>query len=482
MVTALRVSPTWLARTFRSIWLYRECESSHYVTSRMMARLLCLGFAFATSALLFPSHLFAQALRFQPQAADAAGQGNAFVAQADSPAAIHFNPAGLTQVDGIQAMFGTALMGGEIRATSPTGVATRGDFGGSIVFPPPSHTYFSANLRALGWERLSNVTVGLGLTSPYGLSTRWPVDGPFNTATTSAALPLLDIKPTLAYKVNDNLALGVSADIYTFASFVGEGHAEQQQVGAGGVTVEANGKGTTAGLTVGLHYSPLKNSDGKPIASIGLVYRSQAVLPLNGSLLVGGATVADASTNLVLPQIITGGMAMWPIRTRQREWKLEFDVDWVGWKSMRNLDLHLSNGTTIPQPQQWKSVPVIAVGSEYKWLSPEWLPRWDVAVRSGYTRTEDPVPDLTFNPGILSLPANTISAGVGLLCKEGGRFMGLLGCGRSTALWPKAIGLDVAYQAWIYESRTVIGNVNPSVNGSYNAYVHLGIMSFKFLF
>ena len=452
-----------------------------------MKRVVHVSFCLGLSGLVFPSLIFAQALRFQPQGADAAGQGNAFVAQADSAAAIHFNPAGLTQLDGIQAMFGTALMGGAIKAQSPSGVGTRGDFGGTVVFPPPSHTYFSANLNAFGRESPSNVTVGLGLTSPYGLSTRYPVDGPFNTATTSAALPLIDIKPTVAYKMNENLSVGVSADIYTFASFLGEGHAEQRLVGAGmfgipaGASVELNGKGTTAGVTVSLLYTPLKNADGKPIASIGLVYRSQAVLPLNGSLLVNGQKVADASTNLVLPTIYTGGMAVWPIRTREREWKLEFDLDWVGWQAMRNLDLQLSTGTTVPQPQQWKGVPVIAVGTEYKWLNPGWLPQWDLAVRSGYTRTENPVPDLTFNPGILSLSSNTISVGIGFLCKQGGHFMGVVPCGGESALWPKAIGLDVAYQEWIYERHTVTGNINPTVNGSYNAYVHLGTVSFKFI-
>ncbi len=447
-----------------------------------------LRFSVGLLIVFLPSLAFGQALRFQPQGADAAGQGNAFVAQADSAAAIHFNPAGLTQVDGIQAMFGTALLGGTIKATGPTGVDTRGDFGGSVVFPPPSSSYFSANLRAFGWESLSNVTVGLGLTSPYGLSTRFPSDGPFNTATTSAALPLIDIKPTVAYKVIENLSLGVSADIYTFASFLGQGHAEQRQVGAGlfgipaGASVEVNGKGTAAGVTVSLLYTPLKNADGKPIASIGLVYHSQAVLPLNGSLLVNGTKVADASTDLVLPQIYSGGMAIWPIRTSEREWKLECDVDWVGWQSMRNLNVQLSTGTTIPQPQQWKSVPVVAVGTEYKWLNPDWLPHWDVAVRSGYTRTENPIPDLTFNPGILSLTSNTISVGMGFLCKQGGRFSGVVPCGGESALWPKAIGLDIAYQEWIYQPLTITGNVNPTVNGSYHASVHLGTVGLKFIF
>jgi long-chain fatty acid transport protein len=444
-----------------------------------MTRIICALFAMVTFFL--PAHTFAQAIRFQPQGAAAAGQGNAFAAQADDASAIHFNPAGLSQVDGVQSIVGTSLMGGSIKSQSSTGLDTRGDFGGSITSPPPSHFYLSANLGSLGASSFSRMTLGLGLTSPFGSNTRYPVDGPFNSAVTSAALPLIDIKPTVAYKLSDQLAVGVSADIYTFASFLGQGHIEQKQI-LGGSSIELNGTGTGAGATVSLLYTPLRNGDGKPIASIGLVYRTQAVVPLSGSLLMNGMKVADASTNLVLPEIYTGAIAIWPVRTSEQEWKLELDVEYVGWKSNRDLDVHLSSGEPIPQPQQWKTVPVVAVGTEYKWLNPSWLPQWDVALRSGYTRTEDPVPDSTFSPGIISLPSNTLSLGAGFLCRGQGLFLGLVPCGGTSALWPKAIGLDVAFQEWFYEPRTIAGNRIPAVNGTYHAYVHLGAVSLKFMF
>lgn len=454
------------------------------VSSRLFAGSLLIG----AICLLPPPMVSAQALRFQPQGASAAGQGNAFAAQADDASAIHYNPAGLTQVEGFQAMFGTALLGGSIKHKSPSGVDTRGDFGGSVVFPPPSHTYLSANLGTLGLTSLSRVTVGLGLTSPFGLNTRYPVEGPFNTAATFATLPLLDIKPTVAYKVTDNLSIGLGADIYTFAGFLGEGQAEQHQVGSGlggipaGAKVELSGKGTGVGMNASLVYTPIRNSDGKPLASIGMVYRSQAVLPLQGGLLINGAKVADASTSLALPPIYTGGVALWPVRTPEREWKLELNVDFVAWKSHKDLNIYLSNGTTLPQARDWKTVQVVAVGTEYKWLDPAWLPHWDVAARAGYTRTENPVPDLTFNPATISLASNTLSLGAGFLCKQGGRFLGAIPCGGESALWPKAIGFDVAYQEWFYEPHTVAENVNPTVNGTYHAFVHLGTFSFKFLF
>ena len=54
--------------------------------------------------------------------------------------------------------------------------------------------------------------------------------------------------------------------------------------------------------------------------------------------------------------IYTGAIAIWPVRTNEQEWKLELDVEYVGWKSNRDLDVHLSSGGVIPQPQQWKTV------------------------------------------------------------------------------------------------------------------------------
>lgn len=50
---------------------------------------------------LLPVSVDAQAFRFQPQGARAAGQGNAFAAEADDATAIHYNPAGLSHVNGV---------------------------------------------------------------------------------------------------------------------------------------------------------------------------------------------------------------------------------------------------------------------------------------------------------------------------------------------------------------------------------------------
>lgn len=440
--------------------------------------------------ILCPQLGHAQGVRFQPQSASAAGQGNAFSAQADDPSAIHYNPAGLSQVNGIQVLTGTTLVGGSVNFTSPSGIDSRGDFGGSIANPPPSYSYVSANLRSLGWNRLSDVTVGLGLTSPFGLKIRYPVDGPFNTVVTSAALPLIDIKPTVAYKLNDQLAIGVGADIYTFTSFLGQGHLEQKfnWPGGGGIPastpVEVNGSGTALGFNLSLLYTPFRNQDGKPLVNVGLQYRSQARTELTGQFLVNGALAADTRIPVTLPQIFTFAVALWPVRDRDHEWKIEFDVDYAGWKSFRSLDVHLSTGGTLPQPQNWRNSSVFMLGTEYKWLHLDVLPNWEAALRGGYTYTENPGPDSTFTPTAATLSSHGMTLGTGLLCRPGGHFLGLIPCGGAEGQWyfPKAIGTSVAYLSYIHEARSVMGNINPSVDGTYRLWSHMGAFNLNLIF
>jgi long-chain fatty acid transport protein len=416
--------------------------------------------------------------------------GNAFSAQADDPSALHYNAAGMTQLRGVEFLTGALLSGGATTFTSPTGVSAKGDRDGSLAWPPPTHLYLTANLKDLGIRAFGDLTAGVGVTVPFGSVTRWPNDGPFRTATTFNTLPLLDIKPTVAYKLTDDLSIGLGADIYTFSGLFGEGHVERQSVWPGGgglpagAQVELVGADTAAGFNASLLYTALRNPDGKPLANIGIVYRSQATLHLNGAFLANGAKVSDATATFVLPQVITGAIAIWPVRNGEREWQLEVDVDYVGWKSVRNLDVHLANGGTIPQPLNWRSTYAVMIGTEHRWLTLASLPSWEVALRAGYTTQPTQMPDFGFDPGVPSADVHIVGTGLGLVCKERGKFLGLFTCGEVGVgvLKPKLIGVDLSYQAALYEDRTVVGNRNPTVNGSYKTTLHTGGISIRVAF
>jgi long-chain fatty acid transport protein len=395
----------------------------------------------------------------------------------------------MTQLRGLQMQGGLNLIGGNISFRSPTGSSVAGDLGGTIATPPPTHVYLSANLKDLGIPTLGDTTVGVGVTTPFGLQTRYPSNTPFATAVTFATLPLLDIKPTVAYRVNDYISLGLGADIYTFANFAGGGQFAQNfnwPGGAGippGTAMEVNGRDTSAGFNVSLMYTPFRNSQGKPLANVGLVYRSQATLHLDGEFGANKMLLANASTTLVLPQVFTAAVAVWPVRDVEHEWKLEMDVDYTGWKSVRNLDVHLSNGTTLPVPENWRSTFSVMLGTEYRWLQVPKMPDWELALRGGYLHSLTPIPDSTFTPAIPDADEHIVSAGVGALCRNGGYFLGIIPCRMGAGKFrTQMMGVDLAYAALLFENRTVTGNLNPTVNGTYRTTEHSGTITFRISF
>jgi long-chain fatty acid transport protein len=433
-----------------------------------------------------PAVVSAGSFRIYDHSASATGQASAFTAQADDASAGYYNPAGMTQLRGVQLSAGTTLIAGGFSFQNAAGTQANGDLRGSVAVPPPSNFYITANLKDLGIGSSESTAVGLAVFSPFGTLTRWPDSSPFATATTKAAFELIDIRPSIAFRPLPDLAIGLGADVYTFSGAFGEGQVERQFRWPGGLGIpagtgmELNGRDTAAGFNASLLYTPLRNEDGKPLVNIGLIYRSQATLHLDGQLLAGGTHVADARTTFVVPQVLTGGIALWPVRNTEREWKLELDVDYTGWKSVRNLDAHLSNGLTVATPANWISGYTVMIGTEHKWLNPAPLPDWDVALRAGYWHSQKAIPDQTFNPAIPDGDNHAVSTGIGFMCREHGRFLGVIPCGGSgKTLSPKGLGLDLAYQAILYENRTVAGNINPTVNGTYRTTLHVGSINLR---
>ena len=444
----------------------------------------------ALLSLISTTPAFGEAFRILDQGASATGQGTAFAAQADDPSAIHYNPAGMTQLRGVQFYVGTNLISGTTTFNSFfSGNTVKGDFGGTISNPPPSQLYLTANLEDLGLDLFKDWTVGIGVTSPFGINIEYPANSQVATVLTKASLPLIDIKPTVAYKVNEYISIGGGIDIYTFASFLGDGGGEIQLISdqrfvplmiPAGTPLEANANGTAVGFNASFLWTPFRNADGKPLVNLAFVYRSQTDLDLKGELLAGGMFVANAQTTIELPQIVKGAIAVWPVRHQSREWKFEVDLDYADWTAFQNLNLNLSNGATVPFPRNYGDAFVVMVGTEHKWLEPSILPEWDLALRGGYVRSETPIPSNTFEPAVPDSAFNAISIGLGMLCQGNGAFLGFLTCGEHGI---KAIGLDLAYQALLFQKRGISNNIQPLlINGTWDTIVHVGAVNLRMNF
>ncbi len=436
--------------------------------------------------------LHAEAFRILDQSAAATGQGTAFVAQADEPSAVYFNPAAMTQLPGIQVSAGILFVNGDINFTPTTGPMVEGDFGSAIANPPPTNLYITANLGDLGFSSFKKVTLGMGVNSPFGNLTNYPTSGSLSPVLTSSAAPIVDFKPTLAIEINEILSIGFGLDIYTFLDAIGEGHVEFQQSGSDLVAlglatsatdkIELNGTDTALGFNVSLLFTPLRNARGQPILNLAFVYRSHTELELEGQFInQTTGLILGSKASLNLPQIFTTGVAVWPIRNAQREWKIEFDFDYADWTSFKNLDVTLSNGMVLPKPRNWQPAYILMLGTEYKLLNPVQFPHWELAFRGGYVFSDSPIPETTFKPDVPGSDYHALSIGFGFLCTKQGMFLGFIRCGNdgTTFIGTTAIGIDFAYQAILYNARGINSNDDPRVNGIWDTTIHVGALNLR---
>ena len=471
--------------------------SGHVVISRMQPlkqrRLFSLCLIAVCLWVSTPVLVYGEAFRILDQGAAGSGQATAFAAQADDASAVFYNPAGMTQLRGVQLSGGLLLVGGKVTVQSQSGQNVRGNFGGTVVTPPPMHAYMTAHLPDLGVDWIDGLTLGLGLNTPFGLLIEYPKTAPFSTVLTQAALPVFDIKPTIAFNLNDYIALGVGLDVYTFANFVGEGGAEgQRTAGAAfaaiGITpgsqLEFNGDDTAFGFNLSTLFTPLRNTRGEPLLAFAFIYRSHTSLNLRGTFLDDGARFDDALVELNLPDVYTAGFAWWPIRERDRDWKVEVDVDYADWSEFQDLDVQLASGIVLPRPRQWGDAFVVRVGSAYTWHEPMLLPHWTVALRGGYLFSETPVPNTTFEPAVPDADYHAFSVGLGFGCHRQGKFFGLIPCAASSsdAASFQRITIDLAYKIRLYEERNITNNRSAVVNGRWDTVMHAGMVTLGWAF
>src|ERR1035437_9424768 len=138
-------------------------------------------------------------LRIPNQDASAIARGNAFVATADNPSAIYYNPAGITQLEGQNIRAGMYLVSGGYDFTSPSGQTARAN----SDFQPVPQLYYVFSREDFP------LSFGLGLYAPYGLALDWGQNSPFSTEAEKGSLTYLTINPVIAWKIHPALSIAI---------------------------------------------------------------------------------------------------------------------------------------------------------------------------------------------------------------------------------------------------------------------------------
>ncbi len=155
-------------------------------------------FAAAAVLILSVDALWANAFRLPNQDPEAIARGDAFTATADDPAAIYYNPAGITQLPGIQASAGLYVISADSKYSSPAGSAK------TDTTPQAVPQFYFV-------DTFTNIplSVGLGVYAPYGLSVNWGNNTPFNSIAEQGSLEYVSVNPVVAWKISKTLSVAI---------------------------------------------------------------------------------------------------------------------------------------------------------------------------------------------------------------------------------------------------------------------------------
>lgn len=378
-----------------------------------------------------------------------AGRGGANLAVAENALGLQSNPAGIMHIRGREIDVDAQFLAPSLKyGGDPLG--NRMD-GKSKVFAMPAISYVKGYADQ-PW------TWGIALISQGGMGATFEKYAtPFGTTDqTTSEVRFATLTPTIAYKFNEQLALGVSVNAgYSDVTFgfwpatsyyndMGTPTDPSDDMGFFGADLSTRAKALTTSVRVGglWHANPMFTFGGVWQSKTSGDYEN-GTLTLNQNAIGLGKVKYDAKVEgFTWPAQFGGGVEVRPAKG----WMFAADVRRYLWKNaMKNITVRGESpdksspvtNPVMPFVFNWKDQTVVAAGAEYV-ASPEFT------LRAGWNFGDSPVPDATLNP---LFPATTMQhATAGLTWHRGDHALNF--------------GLERAFEAEQVNKNTN-GNVNP---------------------
>jgi long-chain fatty acid transport protein len=423
---------------------------------------------FATAAVLLvvPTLSFGAGFALFETGTRSFAMAGAFVAVADDPSAIFWNSAGLAfQNDkGTQVMFGAILVApeqtfyGEDPYPGEGYVTKQKD---QIFFPPHFQLVTPLGERA---------TFGLGVQVPFGLGTWWDDDHAGRFISKRVDLFAYDITPNLAFKMSDNLAIGVGVDyristidltrnVWLVDPFA------QQVVDVAQIHLYTDGHGNDgwgwhagllaklgAGFSLGVNYRSSITVDYEGYADFYQFGTGNPQLDaIVAQTIPFGETISGA-TKIEFPDFWIAGLA-W---TGER-WIVSAEWGRMGWSSFQELALIFTDYPEFNEaiPENYQDADQYRLGFEFRASE-------QIALQLGALYDETPQPITSMTPLLGDGDRTSVTAGLS---------------------WIRgAFRLDLGYEHLWMEDRSTEGTNLSGYDGHYESSANLAGASMTFTF
>ena len=355
----------------------------------------------------------AQASGFGLLENSASGQGNAFAgaaAHTTDASTIFFNPAGMMRLEGDQLSIAGHIINPESSFTNSGSTATPA-FGSPLLIGIDDDGGASAFVPNFYWVKTldNEMKFGLGVQTSFGLAIKYDRGWVGRYHAVETDLKTININPSIAYQVNDQLSVGGGLDVVLadviFTSAIDIGAICTAAAGAGTpfpgcLTTPQTNDGfadLTAdnlsdpgfGFNFGLQYEVDMNT------VLGVSYRSEIDLEVEGTAdftLPANAAAIPIGASLFLDTGINAKVttpASLSLSASRKAGKVTYlaDITWTGWSSFEELRIVYDNPM---QPdtvttQSWDDTFRYSVGFDYQYSD-------NMILRSGIAYDETPIP------------------------------------------------------------------------------------------
>ena len=332
-----------------------------------------------TGSLLLATGLVAvevSAAGFQVSETSVSALGRAFAGagiSADGPSDMFHNPAGLMLSKGREMEFGLHSIhpnaefkdNGSAHTPSPPPPEGRESNGGTTALVP---NFFYATSRG------ADLRYGIGLTSPFGLTTEYDPKWIGRYHAIKSELITVELNPTMAMRVNENLSLGGGITLIKAEAELSRAQFTGTPAGDARVTVE--GDDIALGFNLGI-------VAGDENARFGFGYRSKVDLHVDGDLTITGPIneKIGATADLTLPATayLSG------FKKLNHKFDLLATIRWTDWSTFKELRIDGDDGLPLSSKEyNWKDSNTYSIGVNYR-------PNHSWTLRGGYARDESPI-------------------------------------------------------------------------------------------
>ena len=305
--------------------------------------------AFFAALIAAPTTAQALGVRIPNQDAEAIARGNAFVATADNPSALYYNPSGISQLSGHNVQVGLLnYLGVTSKYISPTGYKSETEY---EIQPIPQFYY------TYGPEKLP-LTFGLGVYAPFGLALEWPETTGFRTLAIEGKMQYIALNPVVAWEPLSNLSFGIGPTFNYSKLNLRKGIALPIP---GSDEFNFDGDDWAFGFNAGILWKP------HPKWALGANYRSATTVDYHGTaetrsplpFIPTGAS--SSSAQFKFPQIVSAGISYRPTP----KWNIEADIDWTDWNTLNTLTFKTTPVGDVMFPLNWCGSWFYEVGATY---------------------------------------------------------------------------------------------------------------------